>query len=248
YKNAIECYQKMLQINPKKKLQLNYLFVSAYMILNQNDKALQIIKQSILEYPDHKQLLYLRAQILLKNNEVDLAKKCIDTILLKDSTDYTYNDLLTQYYIAQGNKQLYLLQKRKNLQLLINSLNKNKENIDLIFEIASTYMSLKEYKQAETYYNLILDNFPNNYEVLKQKAVIALNTQHWSNAISIYNQLEANYSLEEGFCNNKAIAYIQIGNYSKALEYFDKTIQLNPNNKDAVFNRNKLRLEKKNKI
>jgi len=52
--------------------------------------------------------------------------------------------------------------------------------------------------------------------------------------------LENNYLPEEGFCNNMAIAYIQIGNYSKALEYFNRTIKLNPKNKDAIFNRNKL--------
>ncbi|MFC2137689.1 tetratricopeptide repeat protein [Bacteroidota bacterium] len=243
FKKAIECYEKMLKINPKKKTVLNNLIAAAYMKLNRNDEALQVVNRSLYDNPDNNDLLFIRARIMLSKKKFDLAKKDIDAVLSKDSTNYESNELLTQYYLSQGNNRLYNLQKRKTLQILNDSYNENNEDIEVIFEMASMYMSLRDFRKAENMYNLILIDFPNNYEALKQNAKIKLNMQHWSDAISIYNQLEANYPPEEEFFNNMAIACIQIGNYSKALKYFDKTIMLNPNNKDAIFNRNKLRKE-----
>ncbi len=243
YEKAIECYKKMLKIKPKNKNAINILIAAAYMNLNQYDKALQVVNQGIREHPYNNDLLYIRGQIMINNKKFDLAKEDIDAVLSKDSTNYKFNDLLAQYYLSQGNNRLYNIQKRKTLQLLNDHYSKNNEDVDVIFKMASIYMALKDFQNAENMYHFILNDFPDNYESLKQLAKIKLNSQHWNDAISIYNQLEANYPPEEEVFNNMAIASIQIGNYSKALEYFDKSIMLNPNNKDAIFNRNKLRNE-----
>jgi tetratricopeptide (TPR) repeat protein len=131
----------------------------------------------------------------------------------------------------------------KIIQLLFEEHSKNKEDVDMIFEMASVYLTKKDVQNADKQFDLILNKYPNNYEALKQKARLKLAMQQWNEAILIYGRLEANYLPEEEFYNNKAIAYIQIGNHQKALEYFDKTVQLNPNNRDAVYNRNRLRSE-----
>jgi len=241
YDKAVSCYKNMLKIDPNKKSVLYNYIAMAYMNLNQYMKALQFINQVIQMHPDNSDLLFMRGQILLFMKQYDLAKKDFDAVLSKDSANYKFNELLAQYYLTQGNSRLYNLQKRKTLQILNGHYNKNKEDVEIIFEMASIYMSLKDYRNAENLYNRILSDFPNNYEALKQLAKIKLNKQQWNDVISIYNQLENNYPPEEEFFNNMAIACIQIGNYPKALEYFNKTILLNPNNKDAIFNRNKLK-------
>lgn len=151
--------------------------------------------------------------------------------------------LLAQCYYLQGNKRLYFFQQQEALRLLQSVYNKNNEDVDALFEIASIYMSLNEMENAEAAYNAILKYFPTNFEALKQKARIKLTMQNWGDAIAIYDQLESNYALVEEFCNNKAIAYIQSGNQVKALEYFEKAIKLNPNNKDAIYNRDRLKAE-----
>lgn len=244
YEKAIACYQKMLKINPKNEIHINNLIVKAYTILNQNDKALMIANHSIHNYPNDFNMLFARAQILLQMKKNNLAKNDIDKIIESDSINYQYNVLLAQYYSSLVDRTLYYGQKKKALKLLFESYNNNNEDVDVVFEIASFYMSENDFENAEKYYNQILNNFPANYEALKQKAKIKLSKQLWDEAISIYNQLEAVYLPNEEFYNNKAIAFIQVGNYAKALEYFDKTIALNPNNKDAVFNRNRLSAEK----
>ncbi len=237
---AIACYKKMIKLDPHKKNGLNILIAGAYLKLNQYDNALNIVNQSLKEKPDIEDMLYIKTQILLKRKEFAAAKREIDAWLAKDSLDTKFNELLGQYYLSQGNNRLYYAQQQKSLQILTNHYNKNKENVEAVFEMASIYMAVKDFQHAEQLYNIVLSNFPDNYQALKQLAVIKLNMQQWNDAISMYDRLEENYPLEEGFCNNKAIAYIQMGNYDKALEYFNKTLKINPNNKNAVFNRNKL--------
>lgn len=243
FDKALGCYQEMLKLAPRRKKMIHNLMAVAYLNLDQTDKALQIINPLIKEDPKDEELLLTRTQIMLKKKKLDLVKQDIDQILATDSSNYKFNELLAQYYFNEGNKRLFYFQKTKILQLLNYQLKKNPEDIELMFEIASAYMEMKDFVNAEKQYNLVLNDFPNNYEALKEKAKIKLSAQNWQEAISIYDMLESDYPLEEGFCNNKAIAYIQIGNYTKAMEYFDKTIAINPNNKDAIFNRNKLKME-----
>lgn len=244
HEKAIECYKKMITIDPAKKASLKNSIAGAYMQINRNDESLQILNQLIKEYPkDNNNLLFSRAQIMMSNKNFESAKKDIDHIISKDSTDFKYRKLLAQYYLAQGNKRLYYFHNKEVIRLLNNMYEKNKEDVITLFEMASMYMSINELKSAETLYDIILGYFPNNYEALKQMAMIKLNMQRWNDAILIYDQLESNYPPEEEFYNNKAIVYIQTGNYSKALEYFDKTLELNPNNKNAHFNRDKLKKE-----
>jgi tetratricopeptide (TPR) repeat protein len=240
FEKAIACYNKLLTIDADKKLQLNNLIAEAYMNMNQHEKALQIINRLISTYPNNNDLIFTRAQIMLNNKNLNFATRDIQNLIKLDTANIKYNQFLAQCYFINGNKQLYSYQKNKVLNHLNDIYIKNNEDIEVVFEMANIYMSLKNMVNAGNMYDLILQHFPNNYEALKQKAMIKLNMQQWHDAILIYDQLENTYPLEEGFCNNMAIAYIQVGNYSKALEYFDKTIKLNPNNKDAIFNRSKL--------
>jgi tetratricopeptide (TPR) repeat protein len=248
FENLIQCYKKMIQINSRKKASLNNSIAGVYMQMNKFDESLQILNQLIKEHPgDNNNLLLSRAQIMMSKKNFDLAKRDIDYIISKDSNNYKYIQTLAQYYLNQGNKPLSNVYNNQAIKLLNKECDANNEDADAIFELASLYMNLHDFQQAEEKYNLILNNFPSNYEALKQKAKIKLTMQLWNDAISIYDQLENSYYPEEEFYNNKAIAYIQIGNYPMALEYFNKTIELNPNNKDAIFNRGKLKSEMSNR-
>ncbi len=245
YEKAIECYQRMIKIDSEKKNTLTNLISAAYMHLNRFDESLKIVNQQLKDLADKENinLLSSRAQIMLSLKNFDSAKKDIDLIVDKDSTNYNYRKLLAQYYYTQGNKRLYFFQNQEALRLLQKRYTNNNEDIEALFEIATIYSSLKDIENAEAAYNAILKYFPNNFEALKQKARIKLTTQNWAEAITIYDQLESNYPPVEEFCNNKAIAYIQTGNKVKALEYFEKSVMLNPSNRDAVHNRNRLKQE-----
>jgi tetratricopeptide (TPR) repeat protein len=243
YGEAIECYRQMLKINPKEKLRLNNMIAETYMRVNKNDEALKIVNQLLNERSDDNELYIMRSQIQMNKKDFDKAKNDLDFIISRDSVNYKYNKMLLQLYQAQGNKRLQYFQLQKNIRILKDMYQKNNEDIEVIFELASLNLSMGDLDGAEGWFDRILGFFPDNYEALKQKAVIKLNKQMWNDAILIYDRLERNYRPVEEFLNNKAIAYIQIGNLKKALDYFDKTLEVNPGNKDAQFNRNKLKAE-----
>jgi tetratricopeptide (TPR) repeat protein len=237
---AIESYRKMLKIDPSKKKQLYQSMATAYTKMQSHDEALKLVNQSISDYPGDEELLLFRAQILLSMTAFEKAKKDIDILISKDAFNYRYTSTLAQFHFLQGNKMQYQEQQEKTIGSLSRAYKENPEDVEVIFEMAAMFMSLQNFNEADKLYDLILSNYPHNYEALKQKAIILLSNQRWNDAIAMYDRLEQHYRLEEGFCNNKAIAYIQIGNAKKALEYFDKTLSINPNNQDAHFNRNKL--------
>ena len=243
YQEAIDCFKQMQKIYPKENQRLNSMIAETYMKADKNDEALKIVNQLLNDRPDNNELYLIRSQIQMNIKAIEKAKSDIDFIISRDSVNYKFNKMLAQLYQAQGNKRLYYFQVQKNMRILNNLYQLNNEDVDVIFELASLNLSMGDLDGAEEWFDRILAYFPNNYEALKQKAVIKLNKQMWNEAISIYDILESYYRPVEEFLNNKAIAYIQIGNLKKALEYFDKTLEVNPGNKDAQFNRNKLRAE-----
>ncbi len=243
FEKAIDCYRQMIKIDRSKKYTIDKMIVQAYMNSNQYATALSKINSLIEQNPLYVDLYSIRAQILMQLKRYQQAKNDIDYLIEKNPDNYTSMELLAQYYIYQGDKQNYNHLKEKSIALLGDTYDKNYQNIDVLFELASHYLASGDIVQAEKQYSLILEQFPNNYEALKQKAKIKLRMQQWPQAISAYNMIEANYPPEEEVYNNKAIAYIQIGDKAKALEYFDRTIELNPENSDAVYNRNLLQRE-----
>jgi tetratricopeptide (TPR) repeat protein len=233
----------MIEIDPNKQYLLNKSIISANMSLGQNELALKQLNRLINDNPQFTDLLFTRAQILLSLKQFDKAKTNIDVLLSKDADNYAHIQLLAQYYIATGNQQGFAQQREKGIRILSQSFDKNPQNVELLFELASLYSNLRDYDNALKQYNIILSKYPQNYEALKQSARIRLNMQQWNQAISLYEILETNYFPEEEFLNNKAIACIQIGDYRRALEYFEKLIEMDPYNKEAIYNRNKLKKE-----
>ena len=243
FDKAIDCYQRMIDIDPNKQYLLNKSIISANMSLGQNELALKQLNRLISDNPQFIDLRFTRAQILLTLKQFDEAKTDIDVLLSKDADNYAHIQLLAQYYIATGNQQGFAQQREKGITILSQSFDKNPQNVEILFELASLHSNMRDYDNALKKYNIILSKYPQNYEALKQSARLRLNLQQWDQAISIYEILETNYNPEEEFLNNKAIAYIQIGNYHRALEYFEKLIEIDPYNKDAVYNRNRLKKE-----
>lgn len=237
---AVEVYQKLLKLKPEHSMQLHQAIVNAYLRNMQTDEALKIIRQQLKKNAENEQWLMLETRAYMQKQAFDDAVNIVTRLLNKEPDNMLFGALAAQYYFSRGEKNQYQQQVKKNIGLLMKLHHENTEDTEVIFEIANNQLSLQNFTEALRFYELILANHPGNYEALKQKALIYLSTQQWNNAIAVYDQLEANYLPEEGFCNNKAIAFIQLSNPGKALEYFNKTLAINPNNQDALFNRNKL--------
>jgi tetratricopeptide (TPR) repeat protein len=77
-------------------------------------------------------------------------------------------------------------------------------------------------------------------KTLAEKGKVCSVTRRFRRTIGYYDQLIQNYPPEEEFYNNQAIAYLNLGDYDNAMIKFNKTIELNQQNSDALYNRSKL--------
>jgi tetratricopeptide (TPR) repeat protein len=137
-------------------------------------------------------------------------------------------------------KVLALADYKKALELLNKEYDLNKEDIDILFDKAEQNKILGNDPDAMADYDNILLLFPGNYKALSEKVRFVLLQKDWAGAIGLYDQLIQNYPPEEEFYNNQAIAYLNLGDYDNAMIKFNKTIELNPQNCDALYNRSKL--------
>ena len=202
----------------------------------------------IKEAPFDYDLLATRIGINIENKDYKSALKDCDFIISKDADNYKYYQMRAQLYLKINDKRNSLNDNKVSLELISKEYSKNKENITLLFERASLLALINNMQDALMDYDRVLANFPINYEALKQKARILISQQQWNAAINSYMILSQNYPQEEEFFNNQAIAYLNMGNNAKAMEELDKTIQLNGENCDALFNRSKLKKMMGNEI
>jgi tetratricopeptide (TPR) repeat protein len=241
YQQTLPYYEKMIKLVPANATQLKKIIAEAYVSLGKNDKALSILNKLISEHPYDNDLLASRAGIFLENKKFDNAKTDLNTIVSNEPENYKYYQLRAHYYLLSGNKNLALVDYTKALDILTEKYSKNNEDIELLFDKAEQQSMIGNLSGALADYNNILETFPINYEALKQKTKILLSNQQWTDVIASYETLIQNYREEEEFFNNEAIAYLNLGEYDKAMKKLDKTIELNSSNCDALFNRAKLK-------
>jgi Putative Zn-dependent protease, contains TPR repeats len=240
YQKAFPCYEKMMAISPGNIPQLQNYIAEAYIASGRQELALPILNKLIAIYPYDYDLYITRAGIYLDSKNYDKAKSDLDKIISKDSINYKYYQLRAQLFLKSGNKRMALSDFNKALSLISIEYDNNHEDVTLLFTRAEMLNMLGSLSDAVSDYNMILNFFPFNYEALKQKSRLLLSLKMWDNANATYKILIQNYPGEEEFYNNTAMAYINLGDYNQALENLNSTVQLNPYNCDALFNRSKL--------
>lgn len=238
YQRVLSIYDKMIQLVPHNAAQIDQYRVDALVELGRYNEALSLLNRYIEKNPYLYDLRAKRVAIALQKNDRALARKDLDVLQAENADDEATYELLAQYYANEPAQSEGYLQKA--ITLINKKLEGSPEDVTLLLKKASLLSALRNWLQTDETLSRILELFPYNYEALKQKAKIKLLQKQWSDAINLYNQLEKYYLPEEEFYNNRAIAQINLGMTREALADFDRALQLNPNNADALKNKAKL--------
>ncbi len=237
---VINTYNKMKELIPVNELEINLSIAKYHLSNNRANDALLLLKKMTEKYPYNEQIHDLLCNIYIGMKDIRAAQKEINFLISNDSTNYKYYFMNSEIVEISGNKKKAMEHKALGDKWLQLKLEKNRENIPLFFEKANLLQQNKDFMGAIEIYNEVLKNLPSNYQALKEKARIMLMMQKWQDAILLYQELLSLYNPEEEFYNNTAIAYIETGNYQEALNNFSNTLQLNPSNTDALYNRSRL--------
>lgn len=218
YDNAITYYQKAMNINPSKEE--TYLNMAQIYLEKKNYAAASEICQKGLMYvPSNAKLNEYLADI----KEFSASSQYETATALYESGQY-------QKAIAEYNK---IQNKTKEVKLAL----------------ASCYWQLKDYQNANKYYLDLLNQEPNNEEILESSAWayyslndydnskkmaqrvlnINKNNQDMNNLILDINNAQMSNAL------NEAIEKYEQGNFSLALNMFNKILSQNPNDEYSLY-------------
>ena len=263
YESAIPLFLDLLQYNSKNYELYNFLG-NAYYEINNLKLSLSAYKQSINLNPYDAQIYYQIGLIYEKLLNTDEAIKNYNQAINMDNNN---NDLIFRlgmilYQDGQYKKSLeylrrYLSYKPKDLEVIkiladiLYSLNRLPEAIDnykrlieleqnnMIFykKIAEAYWELGDYKKAQFYYNVVLNNDEfQNGEIFYYLGFIANQNQDYSLAYDYFL-----YSKDCGYNNIKlydqlSYSLLQNNNYIELIPILHEGLYYNPNDYDLLFN------------
>ncbi len=111
---AIECYQRILTLNPKDASVLNNLAAIYYKFPPYRfDEALKLIDRALAEMPVNLSFIETKGQILARLGRIDEARSLLESCLATFPDEWNLHNTLFQIYEYQGNQELANVHREK---------------------------------------------------------------------------------------------------------------------------------------
>jgi len=230
YNDALRCYDKLIKIAPK---DVRYYEAKAICLhnLEQYEQAAEVYKQ-IISLNKNRRILFMVAENYYLAEDFSGALAYYSEYLnyieseaegCKEKCDYCTgmeDDCSDKSHIEYYEDFAKLIEKTYIM-------------------IANCYYSKGDYINAVKYYDYVLENDSNNFEAIFGKAECYRKQKCYNAALEKY------FSLPETEINevkiviltNIAICYDEMKQHETALEYYEKVLELAPENSVAVFNK-----------
>ena len=247
FAGAIAVLNNVLKANPSSEDVL-ILLAEAYFQNQALDKAILTIKRALLSNPDsaegYKRLgIYymLRGDEELAGAQFARAKELDPSVVSnlpaegKDGNTSTWDAVRFQSYVLERSR---FYSKSGNFRGAINEfllLAHRYPNRAIIWqELAAAYQNAGEVKRAFGIYQKVLDIDPRNLEVRLQLARIALSLGKLDEAAKLNAVTVSYYPNVSEVVELAAEICLKAGEPDKALGYFERALQLDPTNIDAL--------------
>ena len=132
----------------------------------------------------------------------------------------------------------------KAIQYLKKALEIHPKSFDAFRLLGNAYFFKKDYEQSINYYNSVLEYLPNDDEAKSNLNItyreyarkIGMEQNNPTKAITFLEKAIALDPNDQMTLSLLGVAHGTLGQYDKALIYFNKVVQLAPNSADAYFN------------
>lgn len=168
-------------------------------------------------------------------DSVKLAEKYFSKAIKIYDKDFT-----SLYSLGLINLTYYKKQKEA-IKYFKDAADLNLENIDtkekrmLFYQISTLLQSREQYKESIKYLKELVEYDTSNVEVYKLLLESQLKTNSYKNAIHTNEQMISRNVGEELPYINIAAIYLQFGDTTKSLNFYEKAAIVNPSNKDLIF-------------
>jgi len=192
------------------------------------DEALPIIDKAIELYPENDSLYVYKGTILKKKKNFSEAETFFKKALQINSRSAdAYSNLLHLYIISEDMIKALELAKEIN--------NKKIENPNIFFTMALLHIKRNQLPQAKEYLEKGLSLAPNTPNAIANLAKIYYLENNINKAIELYEKyLSLNPKDADILSFLGSIYWIKYKNKSKALEYLQKAIAIDPYNKNSA--------------
>lgn len=160
-----------------------------------------------------------------KQSELDIAVTDRTKInyKLKEKEKLAYNAVLAgQYEIA--------------IELYKSVLAKDPKNNYSKYALATVYQKLGQYRQSKTLYQDLLKQDPENKQEIINNIIAIIIEETPREASYLLGRLFQQNPDSAFICANAALANEKIGNYNKAIEYYQKAVIIEPENSGFYYN------------
>ena len=227
--NAIKDINSALSIDGKNIDALLVLADIYYSLGDENNIMMTLNKATEIAPMDYRPIIKLSELSFLQGN-TNMANAYLDKAL-------EINKMNPQAYYMRG---IICLSKNDTVQALKNfmkSRNQDDSFFEPVLQIADIY-SAQHDALAKDYYELALSLEPDNIGVYYEYAMFLQDNGFPEKAIEIYDYLATKLPDSYDVNYNKGYVYlVYLLDFDKAIEYFDKALEINPSSADAILNK-----------
>ncbi|MEZ5194860.1 MAG: tetratricopeptide repeat protein [Bacteroidales bacterium] len=229
YNEALKDIVSALEIDST-KAEYFVVISDVYLGLGKLNLSVMALDKAIELDPDNTKAYLRMAENSIIFRDYKKALDYIDKVI-------QLNSLESKAYFLRG---VIFLENKDTIRGIRNfqkAIDVNQDYLEAHYQLGMLY-ALKKNKLAIDYFNNVLNIEPENIEVLYYLAMFYQETDDYENALKIYESIE---SKEPGFYYATFnIGYIHLvftKDFQTAIDYFTKTIEINPDYGEAYYNR-----------
>ncbi len=234
---TIKYCQDWLDNKPDNSKEVSSLLAIAYQQTNNMKQALSILDDMVNKYPSDPVMFVNRAFLYEDIGNLNAAYTDLNTAKVLATDNYNVFIKIAEFYSRAKRQEDVQTELSEALQILDNKIDNKLDDIELLFARASVYKKMNNpYKALEDYY-AVLNYLPENYEALINAGEIEVSLKDWSNALHRYEILIKFYKPKVDFYSELALINIQLNKPDEANKYFNKGLEIDPENTSLLFNR-----------
>ena len=227
YEDAIKTFNKILEKNPNDVVAKRML-ANVYLKMNEKKTATHLLEELIKKAPAFTKAYYDLASIYLADGNIPTAEKYITTALDINYRDASLWVLHAKIMIEKGDFSNALSSLQQAVLL-------NPDNYETWKLLGFVYEHLNDIEKSRRAYNKAVLLAKNNTKALEDLADFHKEHGHLSEAESIYSLILEQKPEIFTVWNKLGNIYLLKKNYTKAMEAFNKSLELQEENNIGAF-------------